>query len=147
MNLAGFDVRDLLAHRDHMLLVDRIMKMDKDLAVTRSVVTDQWPLVDQRGANPLILVEVVAQTAGVHNGWRLLQEQGADADHRGWMAGIKNSLFFVNSIAIGTEIITETQNQFEYDGYREIRGVAAIQGQTAAEVILQLVQANPQNSG
>lgn len=146
MDSAGVGVRDLLAHRDRMLLIDRILEVDRTHAVTRSVVTDQWPLVGRRGTDPLILVEVAAQTAGVHNGWRLRKEQGPDADHRGWMVGIKNSFFFVDRIAVGTEIITEAQNQFEYEGYREIRGIATIQGRTAAEVVLQLVQANPQNS-
>lgn len=135
------DIEDLLVHRDRMLLLQRIISVDLTRAVTLARVTDQWPLLDDGKANPLVLVEVAAQTAGVYNSWRLHKEQGPEADHRGWMVGIKIARFFVDSIPLETEIITEAQNQFEYDGYREIHGIAVIQGKTAADITLQIVQA------
>ena len=134
-------IEDLLVHRDRMLLIRQIISVDMRKAVTRAIVSDQWPLVNDGRANPLVLIEVAAQTAGIYNSWRLHQEQGPDADHRGWMVGIKIARFFVDRIPLGTEIITEAQNQFEFDNYREIQGIAAIQGKTAAEVTLQIVQA------
>jgi predicted hotdog family 3-hydroxylacyl-ACP dehydratase len=142
MDLSAIDIEDLLAHRDRMLLIKQVVALELSRAVTRAVVTDRWPLSDTRGANPLVLIELVAQTAGIHNGWRLRQEQGPGADHRGWLVGIKNARFFMDNLPFKTEIVTEARNEFEFEGYREIRGVAAIKGETAAEIILQLVQAD-----
>ncbi|MDX9787152.1 MAG: hypothetical protein RBT11_10265 [Desulfobacterales bacterium] len=144
MDSAG--IEDLLVHRGRMLLIRQIITVNMTKAITRALVTDQWPLVNNGGANPLVLIEVAAQTAGVYNSWRLHRKQGPNADHRGWMVGIKISRFFVDRIPLGTEIITEAQNQFEYDGYREIRGVATIHGHTAADVTLQIMQAGIENS-
>ena len=136
-------IEELLVHRDRMLLIRQIMAVDMRRAVALSTVSDQWPLVDGQGVSPLVLVEVTAQTAGIYNSWRLHQEQGPDADHRGWLVGIKHAEFFVDHLPFGTNIITEAQNRFEYEGYREIQGISAINGQTAADITLQIVQASP----
>jgi len=57
--------------------------------------------------------------------------------------GIKSARLFVDFIAVGTTITIESRNQFEYDNFREIQGVAKIGNQIAAEVTLQLMQAEP----
>ena len=86
---------------------------------------------------------VPAQTAAINNGWELIQRQGPNRDHRGWIVGIKSARLFVDCIAIGANIIVESRNQFEYENFREIHGVARIGDQIAAEVTLQLMQAEP----
>jgi hypothetical protein len=46
-------------------------------------------------------------------------------------------------LPVGTTIEVESINQFAYDNFREIKGVATIEGRQVAEVTLQLVQADP----
>jgi predicted hotdog family 3-hydroxylacyl-ACP dehydratase len=124
-----------------MLLIGEILSFDGHKAVTRSVVSEQWPLVDQWHANALVLIELVAQTAAVNNGWTLTRDRGPEVDHRGWIVGIKASRLFVETLPIGTIVEVSSENTFAYDSLREIQGTARIDGQVVAEVTLQLMQA------
>ena len=54
--------------------------------------------------------------------------------------GIKQSRFFVDSIALNDLIVTRAENQFEYESYRHISGVAKIGDLIVGEISLQLIQ-------
>ena len=132
-------VEDLLPHRGRMKLVDDIIELDEKRAVTRAVVTDQWPLFDKNGVNALVLIELAAQTAGLSNGLARINKYGKDADNRGWLAGIKECRLFVDFIPLGTEIITIAENDFEFGNYREISGSTRIDSKAIGNFRLQVV--------
>ncbi len=139
------DLKTLVPHRGAMLLLSEIISFDEGQAATRAVVTETWPLTTAAGADPLVLIELVAQTAAVNNGYEIIRQQGPERDHRGWIVGIKSARLFVENLAIGTIIEIHSRNQFEYDNFREIAGTAKIAGQIAAEVTLQLMQAEQES--
>ncbi|RLC00730.1 MAG: hypothetical protein DRI57_31950, partial [Deltaproteobacteria bacterium] len=58
------DIEELIPHRDRMKLIDRIIEVDDETALTESVVTREWPLYDGNSVNSIILIELAAQTAG-----------------------------------------------------------------------------------
>jgi len=137
----GLTIEDILPHRETMLLVEEVVAVDDNQAVTRSTVSSRWPLTDDRGAQVLVLVELAAQTAGINNGLRIRRTQGA-SDHMGWIAGIKSARFFVDTLPLGALVEVTSQNQFEFEGFREILVRATVEGRPAAEIIMQLVQAD-----
>jgi predicted hotdog family 3-hydroxylacyl-ACP dehydratase len=137
-----FAPESLLPHRRRMLLICDILSFDGQKAVTRAVAAGHWPLTDESGANGIVLIELVAQTAGVNNGWTLMQEKGPDVDHRGWIVGIKQARLYVETVPLGAVIETASENTFAYENLREVRGTVRIDGRLAAEVTLQLMQAN-----
>ncbi len=139
------EIESLVPHRGPMLLISEIISFDARSASTRSVVADHWPLVDQKGANVMVLIELVAQTAAVNNGWERLQREGPAADNLGWIVGIKSARFQLEAVPIGTTVIVESINQLEYDDFRVIHGTATIDGTMAAEVTLQLMQARSES--
>lgn len=140
MNRFDIKIEDLLPHRDPMLLIDEIIELDDTSAVTRATVTDQWPFFDGKTVDSLILIEVVAQTAGINNGWVRLKTHGQDSEKKGWLVGIKQSRFFVDAVSLNDLIITKAENQFEFENYRHIAGVASISSKIVGEVTLQLIQ-------
>ncbi len=140
MNRFDLNIEDLLPHRDRMLLIDEILEIDDKAAVTRATVTDQWPLCDGQAVDSLILIELVAQTAGINNSWVRVKKRGQDSEKKGWLVGIKRSRFFVESLAVNDLIITRAENQFEYEGYRHVSGIARIGDVIVGEVSLQLFQ-------
>ena len=91
MNRFDLKIEDLLPHRDRMLLIDEILDVDDNKAVTSATVTDRWPFFNGTDVNSLILIEVVAQTAGINNGWVRIQKHGKDSEKKGWLVGIKQS--------------------------------------------------------
>jgi len=140
---SSVDLETLVPHRGRMLLLSGIVSFDSDEAITRAVVREGWPLTGAAGADPLVLIELVAQTAAVNNGWNIIQTQGPQRHHRGWIVGIKSARLGVDRIALGTVLTTRAQNQFAYEEFREIEGTVSIGAETVAEVTLQLVQAAP----
>lgn len=135
-------VKKLLPHRGRMLLVGQIHQLDDRQATTLSVADQNWPLFRDGFISPLILVELVAQTAGVHNGMNRLKTRGGGSETRGWLVGVKKAVFHVTGIAPGESIRTTASNAFVFEPLREITGTASIDGRLAAEVTLQVVEAD-----
>jgi predicted hotdog family 3-hydroxylacyl-ACP dehydratase len=140
MNRFDINIEDLLPHRDRMLLIDEILEVNDKAADTRATVTDQWPFFDGKAVDSLILIELVAQTAGINNSWVRNKKRGQDSEKKGWLVGIKQSRFFVDSVSLHDLIITRAENQFEYESYRHISGIARIGCGIVGEVTLQLFQ-------
>ncbi len=142
MEPAEIQAEDLLPHRGRMKLVDEIITVNSEMAVTRTRVTDQWPFFDGQVVNSLVLIELVAQTAGISNSWGGKKKHGENFVTKGWLVGIKESRFYIDTVPLDTRIITRCVNQFEYDSYRAIRGTVEIEKRLVAEVELQLVQSD-----
>jgi predicted hotdog family 3-hydroxylacyl-ACP dehydratase len=132
----------ILPHRGRMLLIDEILELDDDGAATRSVVKERWPFFNGRDVNTIVLIELVAQTAGVHNGWIRDKLHGPAADKKGWIVGIRQARLMVNAIPLGTELITRAKNQMEFEGFRDIFGTVAMETQIVAEIAIQLLRSD-----
>ncbi|MDF1593480.1 MAG: hypothetical protein P1P89_18380 [Desulfobacterales bacterium] len=130
----------LIPHRGRMKLVDGIIEVDDKRAVTSATVTGQWPLFKDKTVHSLVCIELVAQTAGVSNCWNGINKHGKDFVNRGWLVGIKSAVFHLDAIPLDARVITRTENQFEYEGYREILGTVETGSKLIAEVRLQLMQ-------
>lgn len=139
------DVRpdSILPHREPMMLIEEILVLNDSCAVTRSVAADEWPLCDGREVSALVLIELVAQTSGIHNGFIREKREGAGAGTVGWIVGIRQARFWVDTLPVGTQLVTRTENQMEFEGFRDIFGTVEIGGQMVAEIALQLLRADP----
>jgi predicted hotdog family 3-hydroxylacyl-ACP dehydratase len=126
-----------------MLLIDKILSLEDGYAVTQSVVSEKWPLCDGRQASAIVLIELVAQTSGIHNGFIREKKEGRAAGTHGWIVGVRQARFEVDSLPVGTPIVTRTENQMEFEGFRDISGRVDIDGRTVAEIALQLLRSAP----
>jgi predicted hotdog family 3-hydroxylacyl-ACP dehydratase len=134
-------ISDLLPHRGRMLLVQEIVQVDRDAAISRAIVSDQWPLTGDEGASPLLIVELVAQTSGLSNGLDRLINEGQGTETKGWLVGIKKAEFYVDALALGAIVETRAENSFKFEGFREIEGSARIGDAMVGRVTLQVVRA------
>lgn len=140
MILSDITIENLIPHRDRMKLVDEILALDGTTAETASVVSEKWPTAGKSGVCAVILVELVAQTAGVCIGWREIKKHGNTEGGRGWLVGIKQAVFMLDPIPFGTRIVTSTQKKFSFEGLSEISGDVKIADESIAKVTLQVVQ-------
>jgi len=120
MKLTGIRPEDLLPHRGRMKLVAEIIEVDEKRAVTLATVTDKWPFYKDEAVLALVCIELVAQTAGISNCWEGIKKHGEHFVNRGWLVGIKEAVFHIDSIPLDTRITTRTENQFDFKGYIEI---------------------------
>ncbi len=140
MNQTRSRAEDFLPHRGRMRLIDEILEVNEKTAVTQAMVTDQWPFFSGRSVHSLVLIELVAQTAGISNCWEGIRKHGEQFVTKGWLVGIKESHFHIHDILLNTLITTRTENQFIFENFIEILGTVHIGSKLAAEIWLQLVQ-------
>jgi predicted hotdog family 3-hydroxylacyl-ACP dehydratase len=126
-----------------MLLVDEILELNETGAVTRSVVNGKWPFFSNGSVQAIVLIELVAQTAGIHNGWIRDRIHGPAADKKGWIVGIRQAHFSLDSIPLHTELIARTENRMEFEGFRDVCGTVAVGAETVADITLQLLRSEP----
>ena len=113
------DIEALIPHRDRMKLVNDVLDVNDDTAVTSSLVSDRWPLCQGSFVDPIVLIEVVAQTAAAHLRWK----KGGDKDGGGgWLVGIKNADFFLDRIPLHTVLITTVKNLSSAENYNVLEG-------------------------
>jgi len=142
--LAGLTLEDLLPHRGPMLLVDTVLAVDSAHAVTSSRAKKSWPLAVDGGVQPLVLVELAAQTAGVCNGWDRIHTQGLDSDQMGWLVAIKKAEFLIDLLPFDGEIIAEAENTYNFENLREIACELRLNDAVIGRATLQLFQARKQ---
>ena len=135
-------VEDLLPHRDRMKLIDEILELSEERAVTRSVVADNWPLFDGRFVDAVVLIELVAQTAGINNSWVCIQRVGPEVIHSGWIVGVKRASLYRGEIPIGANLITRSENRFSFEGFREVAGIIEMDDVVVGEITLQIYRSD-----
>lgn len=134
-------LEDLLPHRDDMLLINEVLEVDQEHALTVSFVEKFWPMADGNGVPSLILVELAAQTAGVCNAWQRIQKKGLDSDKMGWLVGIKKADFFIAYLPIGGRVLSLAKNIYSFDNLREITCQQHMDNTLIGSMTLQLFQA------
>lgn len=139
-DLADLTLEDILPHRRPMLLIDKVLAVDTEQAKTLSRVSESWPLQDEGGVHPLILIELAAQTVGICNGWDRIKTKGIDSNQMGWIVGIKKADIHVATLPIGTEIVTTGRNSYVFDNFREAESEIFINERSVATVSIQIFQ-------
>ncbi len=82
------DIEALIPHRDRMKLINGVLDVNADIAVTSALVTERWPLCHGSTVDPIVLIEIVAQTASVYISWKKGADKGVSGG--GWLVGVKN---------------------------------------------------------
>ncbi len=134
-------IEDLLPHRGRMLLISEILFLEPDYGITAATVHKSWPLAGEDGVQPLVLIELAAQTAGVYNSWQNLRDKETGSETKGWLVAIKQTEFFIHNIPFAEKIITRAENTHQYDLLREISSTMHLADQLIGRVTLQVIQA------
>ena len=134
------DIEDLIPHRERLKLIDTITFVDQEHAVTRATVKESWPLYSGDAVSAIVLIELAAQTAGVCIGWnQKMKSDGPMGEAKGWLVGIKNARFYVNTIPLDSCIITRSENRLVVENYKEIAASAGIGEKLVGEISLQIL--------
>ena len=141
ITFSDLTLEDLLPHRGHMMLLEKVLEVDSKHALTLCRVGKSWPMAEEKGVHPLILIELAAQTAGVCNGLDRIQTKGLDSDQMGWLVGIKKTDFFIDSLPFGSEIITSAENTYSFENLREVSCEQHMDNKLICKSTLQLFQA------
>jgi predicted hotdog family 3-hydroxylacyl-ACP dehydratase len=142
--LHEFTVEDLLPHRGPMLLAKEVLAVDRQRARVSFTVSRSWPLAEPDGVDPLILLELAAQTAGICNGWQRIQTLGRESDAMGWLVGIKRAELGIPILPYDRQVLIEAETTHFYGSLREVDCLARMAGQIIGQLTLQVFQAESQ---
>lgn len=91
--MQNVNIEQLIPHRNHMRLADKIIDAQEQYAVTESVVTEKWPLAQDDGVSSLVLIELAAQTSAICVVWKEFEQKGKTKGGKGWLVGVKQADF------------------------------------------------------
>lgn len=146
MIMIDITIEELIPHRNRMKLINKVIEIDGESAVTESIVTKQWPLFEDNSVDTIILIELVAQTAGVYIGWKEKKEEG-NTSGKGWLVGIKKATFSLDKIPLNTRIIARSKRIFSFENFFEFLGIAKIGSDVIGEIVLQVFVRRDLDSG
>lgn len=69
--MLNIDIDNLIPHREKIKIVTGVHSDIQDMsAVSSATVTSEWPLYDGQAADSLVLIEAIAQTAAIVEGYK-----------------------------------------------------------------------------
>lgn len=130
-------IEDLLPHRDRLRLIGEIVELDEQAAVTRSTVSPDWPTAGPDGADPVVLIELTAQTAAICIGARR-RRQGKKRGALGWIVGIKTADFLTDIVPYQATLHTRVRQLYGLESYSVFEGTVETGGTVLARIQLQV---------
>ncbi len=133
-------IEDFLPHRGRMRVAASILRVQPGLCEVEAEALPSWPLAFATGADSVVLLELLAQTAAAMTGWEERHTPGGGG--RDFLVG---SRFFTSSSAevpFGTLCRSTVHSLRHRDNYRVFQGlVSAPDGTLLAEGELQAFRA------
>ena len=114
------DIEQLIPHRLPMRLVENVAHVDNESIKATAVVRDTWPTVRNGHAQTLILIELIAQTAAVLQGWRERHESKAGIG--GLLVGIPEAKRQAMTIPVGTQLVCSVHISHGVQNYLAFTG-------------------------
>ncbi len=135
-------ITDVIPHRDRMLLLDEVVFVDANSSSAIATVTERWPLNENNQVSPLVLVEVLAQTAAICAGYEEYKSGQNVKDGMGWLVSIKSVNFEIETLDIGSKIETTATKAFVFDNFLTFTAIAKINGSQVCDISMQVLKSD-----
>lgn len=120
MPMLDIDIDSLIPHREKIKMVSSVLDIQDMSAVSAATVNSTWPLFDGEATNSLVLIEAIAQTAAIVEGYK--RRQRGESGVKGWLVGIKNAEFYVEKIPVNTRVTIRLEIKYSFDNYGVVEG-------------------------
>ena len=141
--MLNIDIENLIPHREKIKIISGILEIKEATAISAAVVNPNWPSYEEGAVNSLVLIEAVAQTAAIVEGYKRKQK-GKDGV-KGWLVGIKSAEFNVAKIPVNTNLIIMIENKYSFDNYGVVEGIVKDGDKILATATLQALRLNADN--
>ena len=126
--MEAIDIERLIPHRPPMRIVEEILTVNELAIETATTVRDTWPTAHDGEVRTLVLVELIAQTAAVLQGWKERHEQATGIG--GLLVGIHHATPAQPTVPVGTRLVCSVRishgatNYLAFEG--EVRDAASV---------------------
>jgi len=141
--MLNIDIDSLIPHRGKIRIISGILEIKENSAISAATVNSDWPLYDGEAASSLVLIEAIAQTAAIIEGYK--RKLRGESGVKGWLVGIKNAEFNVEKIPVDTDIIIILKNSYSFDNYGVVEGTVKSGEKVLATATLQAMRLNEDN--
>ncbi len=136
-------IEELLPHRDRMLLLQRIVKVQTGHCIAQTQVSEQWPLVESGETPSLLIVELIAQTAGLAVGVEFYDEEEPQG---GMLVGIKNAEFFEPVLTVGEQLTVTVEQVGGRGTYAVYKGQVNTESKCVGVAELQVMRTSTESN-
>jgi predicted hotdog family 3-hydroxylacyl-ACP dehydratase len=143
MPMLNIDIDSLIPHREKIKIISGILDVQENTAVSTAVVNSNWPLYDGEAVNSLVLIEAIAQTAAIIEGYK--RKQRGESGVKGWLVGIKNAEFNVDKIPLHTNLVIMLESKYSFDNYGVVEGIIKTGEKVLATATLQALRLDDDN--
>ncbi len=138
--MLNIDIDSLIPHRKKIKIINGILDVQPTSAISTAVVNSDWPLFDGESVNSLILIEAIAQTAAIIEGYK--RKQSGESGVKGWLVGIKNAEFYEEKIPVNTNLTIMLESKYSFDNYGVVEGTVKTGEKVWATATLQAMRLN-----
>jgi predicted hotdog family 3-hydroxylacyl-ACP dehydratase len=135
MKTMDLDIETMIPHRGRMRLIEKVVAIDDEKALTAATTSENWPLYRDGSVDILVTIELVAQTAALLEGWKRLRSGRGGAV--GWLVGIKSADFCLPRLSVPATLITEVTKSYAVEGYAVFGGTVSMNDMNIATVSVQ----------
>jgi predicted hotdog family 3-hydroxylacyl-ACP dehydratase len=132
------EIEALIPHREPIKVIQDVIELQEHSATTTAVVDERWPLYDGRGVGALALIEAIAQTSAIVEGYKRKKEGKGGV--KGWLVGIKSAEFSTDTIEVNTPITVHVDSLHSLDNYGVMEGVVTAKGRVLLKAVLQAIR-------
>jgi predicted hotdog family 3-hydroxylacyl-ACP dehydratase len=129
------DIETMIPHRGRMRLIEKVVAVDDQRALTAATTSEDWPLYRDGAVDVLVTIELVAQTAAVLEGWKRLQTGCGGTT--GWLVGIKSADFCLPRLSVPALLFTEVIRSYALEGYAVFGGTVRMDERIVATLSIQ----------
>ena len=141
--MLNIDIDSFIPHRKKIKIIGDILDVQEKTAVSSACVDSDWPLCDGSAVDSLVLIEAIAQTAAVIEGYKRSQRGKSGA--KGWLVGVKNAEFYVDKVPLNTNLIISIESKHAFDNYGVIEGTIKAGEKILAVATLQAMLMNEED--
>jgi predicted hotdog family 3-hydroxylacyl-ACP dehydratase len=141
--MLNIDIDSLIPHRKKIRIISGILDIQDNSAVSSAIVNSEWPLYDREAVNSLVLIEAIAQTAAIVEGYK--RKKRGESAVKGWLVGIKNAEFNIEQIPVNTNLIIMLESKYSFDNYGVVEGTVKNGDHVLATATLQAMRLNDDN--
>jgi predicted hotdog family 3-hydroxylacyl-ACP dehydratase len=134
------DIESLIPHREPIKIITDVIELKDNSGITTAVVNERWPLCDGRAVGSLVLIEAIAQTAALVEGYKRKKDGKSGA--KGWLVGIKSAEFKKDFIPLDTRITVWVSSLYAFENYGVIEGVVKSGDEILLTAVLQALRLN-----
>jgi predicted hotdog family 3-hydroxylacyl-ACP dehydratase len=138
-------IADLVPHAPPMLLLEELLEVDAESAVTRVSISERSPFFENGGVPAVVTIEYMAQTIAAFAGAQRRVE--GQAVELGFLLGCRQMTLHVDSLAAGDELRVQVRRVWTSDKLGQFECAVTREGLPIAQAVLSVYQGRLEDAG